>query len=1193
MRNLKRFLALALTMLMVIGSFSLSAKSFADTAEMTTEQINALDVLSDLSIFIGKEDGTFGGAEEINRKEMAILASRIQTGEKFGSSYGENVTPFADVVSDFEAILYASNMGIVIGFEDGTFRPDDKVIYQDVLTMIVRTLGYKGAEMDAGYPSTYINKARELGITKGITSTVIPSWTSNVARQDVATLLYNALFAVKADGTTAAKFFGIDTYVVTAVGEYNITGVQDWLANGTRVVVQPLNADGSINDMYYHIPVAAFTEAGLTPVHGASYRIASTDNLETVKAITACPSAQLSDDGETAELYAEGTVVIIDPATGKPVTYDAVERYTKVYNNQGTHYATNEIIVYNQRGFNWTLGTNYTYGDKLLAEENSPFTAGLLTDAYGNLLDRWGHIVAYFVPEWVSLRSVQTGVIEGEVEGTVNGTSVDTNNNNATTTINGSINGELTGIYAGVSGILYPYAVYDEATGTYSPATASDIAKAAEAQATGTRYRIWTGDNLNYWCPDHNRYEDPSQRVNHATIENSPFIITNKDDKYTAVAYDDDFDGDYDRLFFAYHTFGIGLGGDGIGVESNFNLDNSNQAAMAPYIADTTVAADELVRFYTDAAREQYNGPWLGYQRLTSTKATVVEKYETTIVSGLVTAVNGTKMTIGGVTYDKATLGLHNFAAALRYTKQNNRLFIGQNVTAVLYDGGIFEIKGNTNTWIVFEDYTGLTTNGYMTALAFSGSSELKNITIASVDGYFFLQNSYNIPTNTGVSNINPLTKLETGRFYAAQKDIYGYYHIDTKLTQSFEARGGDHHSSYYDQATGTWHFSYENNYGWSRFIDNGGGFTVRFKNGISTKNFNLMNNWNDSAIDGNGYPTNQYSQDDWMWEIKRLTATNAPNGKQWEFIIYNPETKTFTAGKGFPTDGSTLTYTQTLAVSDWLLASPQAWNEDAAMYLGNWNVIFLRGEFNGSFQSTPTTQGTISTTQTDVVWISEKAAANYSVDNVVPGLGGAGETLWGYRYIYNKNVLSLMTGEYVTVCTEGVYNYRLEPGFYSVKNGVIDMKITDLSQPGCILAVGTLQDANDDYAKVVETAGATAVSENVTYELDLVPYKIFRATLGGTNRQQIWMGGEKADGTFTYWTSRADAASALGQANDNNFRVMYVKGSPLSTTPVFVAMNTNDSCIWGGPISAYWENSFNLNNKNGRTYDADGEVIA
>ena len=400
MRNLKRFLALALTMLMVIGSFSLSAKSFPDTAEMTADQINALDILSDLSIFLGKEDGTFGGAEEINRKEMAILASRIQTGEKFGTSYGENVTPFADVVSDFEAILYASNMGIVIGDENGNFNPDAKVMYQDVLTMIVRTLGYKGAAMDAGYPSTYILKAKELGITNGVSSLSTTSWTANVQRQQVAELLYNALFAVKADGTTAAKMFGIDTYVLTAMKDYNITGVTCYDANGTRVVVQPLNADGSINDMYYHLPVSAFEEAGVEIVLGASYRIASEDNLATVKSISACPFVELADDAdETAELYADGTVVLTG-TDGKPVSYKAVTRYTKVYNNQGTHRADNEIIVYNQRGFNWTLGTNLVWmTDRLEPNENSAYIEGLLTDAHGNLLDPNGFIVAYYMPE--------------------------------------------------------------------------------------------------------------------------------------------------------------------------------------------------------------------------------------------------------------------------------------------------------------------------------------------------------------------------------------------------------------------------------------------------------------------------------------------------------------------------------------------------------------------------------------------------------------------------------------------------------------------------------------------------------------------------------------------------------------------------------------------------------------------------
>jgi len=1148
MRNLKRFLALALTMLMVIGSFSLSAKSFADTAEMTTEQVNALDVLSDLSIFIGKEDGTFGGAEEINRKEMAILASRIQTGEKFGASYGENVTPFSDVVSDFEAILYASNMGIVIGFEDGTFRPDDKVIYQDVLTMIVRTLGYKGAEMDAGYPSTYINKARELGITKGITSTVIPSWTSNVARQDVATLLYNALFAVKADGTTAAKFFGIDTYVVTAVEDYNLTGVTAYLANGTRVVVQPLNADGSINDMYYHIPVAAFEAAGLTPVHGASYRIASTDNMETVKSISALPSIELADDADmTAELYLDGTVVITG-LDGKPVTYKAVERYTKVYNNQGTQKADNEIIVYNQRGFNWVTSGLYDIG-KLpfnYFKPNQDKTAGLLTDANGNLLDKWGYVVAYFVPEWVSLKSVQIGVIEGEVEGTISGTgtSVDTNNNNATTntTINGSINGELIGIYTGASGILYPYAVYDAATGTYAPATADDIAKAAQAQDNSTVYHVWTGDEVD----SKGNFVKPY----------SSFVITNKDDKYTAVAYDDNADGKYDRLAFMYHSFAESNFTNAVTTGSVFgkgdHIYDGNAAANA-FHTDSAVTPGELVRFYSDAARATVGRTYGQIPTLWAPIATIVEKYETTTVSGLVTAVNGTKMTIGGKAYDIATMALHNFKDMVPYGKDNATQYIGQNVTAVLYDGGIYSVKGSTNTWIIFEDYTGLTTNGYVTALAFSGSSEMKNITIASIDGYFFMYNNYNNPTHTSLGTVQTLyNKLQTGGFYAATKDAYGYYHIDSQAAANSVSGTANPRGN-------------TDNNKWYKLTDNDpNGFTVTFKNGISTTKFNVMN---PNLVGG-------FSGDAWLHEIKRIPTTNPWTKTEWEFIFFNPNTKTFTAGKGYPSDGSTLKYTHSSkmsSINEWMLWNGYYWDPQDTVYLCG-SVIYMVAEFDGTIMSVTGNNGTTSTTQSDVVYLSAEAAANYTVDNVIPGLGGAGETLWGFRYVYNNSALSLSTGELVSICTDGIYNHRLEQGFYSVKNGVVDMKITDLSQPGCTLVTADITDITVDGFKLSEKAGSTYASEAIEMTYDLVAPKIFHLQYNPFRIES------NADG-YMSWNSFNSYWGRWGMTPTTT-RVMYVDGIEKADTPVFIAISCPDGAIW-----EWVRVHLNLDNYNSRTY--------
>ena len=1044
MRNLKRFLALALTMLMVIGSFSISAKSFADTADMTADQINALDVLSDLSIFIGKEDGTFGGAEEINRKEMAILASRIQTGEKFGASYGENVTPFADVVSDFEAILYASNMGIVIGFEDGTFRPDDKVIYQDVLTMIVRTLGYNGAAMDAGYPSTYINKARELGITKGITSTVIPSWTSNVARQDVATLLYNALFAVKADGTTAAEFFGIDTYVVTAVEDYNLTGVTAYLANGTRVVVQPLNADGSINDMYYHIPVAAFEAAGLTPVHGASYRIASTDNMETIKAISALPSIELADDADmTAELYLDGTVVITG-LDGKPVTYKAVERYTKVYNNQGTQKADNEIIVYNQRGFNWTTSGLYDIG-KLPFNwyaANNDKTAGLLTDANGNLLDKWGYIVAYYMPE---LNGVET-------------------------------------VYA-------PYYTYDEATGTYAPATEADIAKAAQAQDNSTVYHVWTGDEVDA----KGNFVKPY----------SSFVITNKDDKYSAVAYDDNADGKYDRLAFMYHSFAESNFTNAISTGSVFgkgdHIQDPNAAANA-FHTDSAVTPGELVRFYSDAARATVGRTYGQISSLWAPIATIVEKYETTTVSGMVTAVNGTKMTIGGKVYDIATMALHNFKDMIPYGKDTANKYIGQNVTAVLYDGGIYNVKGYENTWVIFEDYTGLTTNGYVTALAFAGSNDMKNITIASIDGYFFMYNNYNGFTHTGDNSFDTFyDRLVTGGLYYATVDTYGYYHLNSNAN-----------------GIANLYYTFDN-----AGNNDGDYITYKFENGISsTVNFY--------------YPYMQW----YRWGNDAFDQWSDKN--DWEFIIYNTTTKSFLTGDGLPNNGSKLSvYRPKANTSDfngWF--NNHAWGggdaNELVVVIGN--VVYLTDAiFEGSFGGNSTSTVNHAT---DLVYLTAEAAKNFSVDNTVPGLGGAGETIWGFRYIYNEAV-SMLDGSKVKIATDGIYNYKLEAGFYYINNGVVDHKVINPNdETNSAICRGTLL-RGDKFSFKVEVANDTA--PHTVYDRELSEYVIIHIN---------------ADGSFTKYTTRGDHNSAHGWPNDN-ISVFFFEPTMHTNCPVIICSNS------------------------------------
>ena len=998
MSNLKRLLALAFAVLMIVGCLPASAKTFTDTEGLTEEENYAIGLLSDLSIILGKGDGSFGSEDSVNRKEMAIFASRLQTGEAFGDSYGENVTPFADVITDFEAILYAHNMGIVVGDESGLFRPNEAVRYQDVLTMIVRSLGYKGAEMDMGYPYSYVVKAKELGISEGVEL----SLTESVKRKQVALLLSNALFAEKENGESVAdELFGIDTYVVTAAYGENLTGVDAHLAGGSRVVVQPLNSDGTINDMYYHIPAAEFKKAGLVATPGASFVISSMDNLETVKSITACPSVKLSNEGEEIFLTPNGKVEI------SRTDYKAVHRYSQVYNTQGTQSGEKEIIVYNQRGKSTIIAYDWfkTNRDKI---------AYLVIDSVGNIYGRDGEIlVYYFAEDKDDPYKAYDEAINDFVDVTEqyiwdNAALSDTPHYDKIASLRtdafGNIldaDGYVIAYYMpGLNGGNYdwPYFGYDKATGTYYPVDEDSVwGKAEQYQDNTTHYYVWTGDEID---PATGKLKNPD----------SSFVLSNKNEYYTAIAYDDDFDGDYDRVFYSYSS-----------------------APMGSF----------------------------------------------TYVEGLVSAVSNNQMTIAGTQYRYS-----EYVQPDTYNK-----YIGMNVKATLCDGEIYSIGGCSSTWVIFEDYTALTKSGYAVANAFAGSSELRPIVVASVDGYFFMKNNLSFFTDTETNSIDGIyDKLKTGELYTATKDYYGYYHISTD-----SVRG-----QYID---GEWVNT----------------TTIKFKNGISTSA---------TLPTGTNY---------------RFEADS-----NREFIIFNPETKSFITGEGFPSDGSTLEFAARKGVVGSTGVS-LAYN-NCVHFLGSGLVYFSDARFNGAIDSKTTNKTEINST--DVVYVSASAAANYSVDQNVTGLTGPGETIVGFRYVYKDSVLSLVSGDYVTVCTEGIFNYRLEVGFYYVINGVIDRKITDFEDdPDCPIALGRLEKMDIDTLRLVEVSASG--TEGEVYEEELIKGRLYALN---PNLDTLIQGGAW---NFLSTFCRSNGLP-VGPVN-----VFYAKSTLYTSSPVMIALPENRNDIW------------------------------
>ena len=150
---------------------------------------NAIITLNKMSVIDGYEDGTFKPEGQIKRGEFTKL---LMTAMGYGSNTTEP-TEFSDV-SDHWAKCYiktAYDLKIINGFEDGTFKPDDLVTYEQALKMMVCALNYGiSAEAQGGYPKGYIKAADNLKLTSNVVSQAA---SEPALRQVIAQVVYNAL----------------------------------------------------------------------------------------------------------------------------------------------------------------------------------------------------------------------------------------------------------------------------------------------------------------------------------------------------------------------------------------------------------------------------------------------------------------------------------------------------------------------------------------------------------------------------------------------------------------------------------------------------------------------------------------------------------------------------------------------------------------------------------------------------------------------------------------------------------------------------------------------------------------------------------------------------------------------------------------------------------------------------------------
>ncbi|MCC8169027.1 MAG: S-layer homology domain-containing protein [Oscillospiraceae bacterium] len=122
----------------------------------------------DLGLMTGYEDGSFRPDNPVTRAEFIASVMRAAA-IAYPDIEGDGVS-FYDVDEShwaYEYIEKAVSMGFVSGYEDGTFRPEDNITYEQAAAMIFKMLGYAPVlDMYGGFPNAYMAWAYYDGLFK-------------------------------------------------------------------------------------------------------------------------------------------------------------------------------------------------------------------------------------------------------------------------------------------------------------------------------------------------------------------------------------------------------------------------------------------------------------------------------------------------------------------------------------------------------------------------------------------------------------------------------------------------------------------------------------------------------------------------------------------------------------------------------------------------------------------------------------------------------------------------------------------------------------------------------------------------------------------------------------------------------------------------------------------------------------------
>ena len=238
---MKKFLSLvlALTMMMSLVTINAGAKEFTDDEELNYKE--AVDVISEISVVDGYEDGSFKPQNTLTRGAAAKIICNLILGPTTAAELHADTAPYKDVPTSntFSGyIAYCAKEKIISGYADGSFRPAGTLTGYAFMKMLLGALGYDATYEGYTGGNWSINVAKQaigIGLNAGLTDEF--NGVDFVTREEAALYAFNTLQATMVD---------YDQKITT-----NVNGVDVTISQGSSKPVtwsEGINEDGNIKN---------------------------------------------------------------------------------------------------------------------------------------------------------------------------------------------------------------------------------------------------------------------------------------------------------------------------------------------------------------------------------------------------------------------------------------------------------------------------------------------------------------------------------------------------------------------------------------------------------------------------------------------------------------------------------------------------------------------------------------------------------------------------------------------------------------------------------------------------------------------------------------------------------------------------------------------------------------------------------